>query len=148
MKISLYKNISENNVLTKNITNIKSDINVTLKENTSVIKPVFILSNDNIDLTTNYLYCENLGRYYYIDNITLLRGNLLSLECSVDVLMSFADDIKNADVLILNSESLANPYLASTVWRNDVRQNTEIRNFNNGFNDNPQFILITAGATI
>ena len=149
MICNLYSTKSENNVLSKTLNEIKENIVVKLKNDTSIIKPTFILSSDGINFKElNYLYCEDLGRYYYIDNITLLNGNLLALECHVDVLMSFASDIKNANVLVLNSETDTNNYLPSKNWRNDVRETTEILNFQSGFNNEPQFILITAGATI
>lgn len=149
MTCDLYSTKSENNVLSKTLNEIKKNIAVKLKNDTSIIRPTFILSNDNINFKElNYLYCEDFGRYYYVDNIILLKGGLLEIECHVDVLMSFADDIKNASVLVLNSETNANTYLPSNVWRNDVRETTEILNFQNGFSNEPQFILITAGATI
>ena len=149
MTCDLYSTKSENNVLSKTLNEIKKNIAVKLKNDTSIIKPTFILSNDNINFKElNYLYCVDFGRYYYIDNITLLNGNLIALECHVDVLMSFANDIKNASVLVLNSETETNNYLPSNIWRNDVRETTEILNFQSGFNNEPQFILITAGATI
>lgn len=149
MTCDLYSTNSENNVLTKTLNEIRKNIAVKLKNDTSIIKPTFILSNDNINFKElNYLYCSDFGRYYYIDNITLLNGNLIAIECHVDVLMSFANDIKNASVLVLNSEKESNNYLPSNIWRNDVRETTEILNFQSGFNNEPQFILITAGATI
>ena len=149
MICDLYKTNSENNVLSKTLTEIKKNIAVKLKENTSIIKPTFILSSDNVDFKKlNYLYCSDFGRYYYVDNIILLKGGLLEIECRVDVLMSFSNDIKKSSVLVLNSETEYNSYLPSEIWRNDVRETTEILNFQNGFNNEPQFILITAGATI
>ena len=34
------------------------------------------------------------------------------------------------------------------IYVNDVREKTRVINFEKGFNDTPEFILITAGATI
>ena len=70
----------------------------------------------------------------------------LSLKC--DVLMSFKNDILNSKGLIIKSENLINNYINSDIYVNDVREKTRVINFENGFNDIPEFILITAGATI
>lgn len=46
-------------------------------------------------ITGNYAYIPTIGRYYFVDNVTLL-GDTCQLTLRVDVLMTFADSIKQA----------------------------------------------------
>lgn len=58
---------------------------VLLKENTSLMKPVFIVSS--VNWTWNYAWWN--GRYYYINDIYSASNNMFELVCELDVLASF-----------------------------------------------------------
>lgn len=146
MLVNFYKNTSENNAINKNI-DIVTSKDCVIKSNISVMKPSLIVTYDgNID-EINYCYISEYGRYYYIDNITLMTGNRYSVECSVDVLMSFKDYIRNLDCIIdkAQNRSNANTYLNDGSFVTQSNEVHSIINFPNGFNDNGTFILICAG---
>lgn len=82
-----------------------TDITVQLKQPCDVVHPVFILGYDSSLVAANYLHCVELGRYYFIDNISLMPGHRMTLECSVDVLMSYNAAIKNLSCVIARQEN-------------------------------------------
>lgn len=146
MIINLYANKSDNNVINKTIIQ-KDSIEVKLKDSTSVINPRLILKG-NINAEINYLYIPSWKRYYYIIDKISLANDIYELNCKCDVLMSHKSKILNSDALVYASENLKNSYIASDIYVNDVRENTRVINFPDGFNNVPEFVLITAGANI
>ena len=70
--------------------------NVTFMESTSIENPIFIIGGIT-DIAEfcgiNYAYLPRLGRYYFVDDITMETGGRVALKCSVDVLKTFSADI-------------------------------------------------------
>lgn len=89
MKLQIYNNNSNTNVLNKNITLVNT-LDFSLKTDNSILQPVLILKNYN---SGNYCYIEQFKRYYYITDIKLLTGGLYQLQLEVDVLMTYKDII-------------------------------------------------------
>lgn len=106
----------------------------------NLLSPMIKTTIDVITENYNYIYIPILKRYYYIDDITIERTNFYILKCSIDVLMSFADDIKNSRARIINSEN-PNPNLINC----SLSDNLEITEFNftDNFNHSGDLILIT-----
>lgn len=71
-----------------------NDVTVQLKSPCDILNPVFVLAYNTSYLTANYLYCSDFNRYYFINNVQVLTGNRIELPCSVDVLMSYNNQIK------------------------------------------------------
>ena len=97
MNLTLYKNSSDNRCINKKIKQVLS-LSGNLKNESSVMNPTVIIQTDIIDF--NYLYIQEFKRYYYVDNITILRTNLIQVDASVDVLMSNKDVIKYLPCLV------------------------------------------------
>lgn len=70
------------------------------KTGVSIINPVYVLSYTNV-LNYNYLYDDFTKRYYYIDNVVMLPSGLAELHCTVDVLKTYADEIKATTQMIV-----------------------------------------------
>ncbi len=146
MNLTLYYNSSERKVIGKSLQNLGNVAGI-LKGDASITSPVFILqSNNNYLSGVNYLYWQETGRYYYIDDIELMTGGRMLFYCSVDVLQSFATQIKAQTAIIDKQESENNMYFNDGSFRKDSREFYTVRSFPNGFNDNGEYILITAGA--
>ncbi len=146
MEIKLYKNLSENNVIGKTLTQIKS-VEANLKNDVSVINPTFILYyTDNI-LQSNYCFIPKFNRYYFIDEIVPITGDRCIVKCRVDVLESFKEDIKSLTVILDKAQSIykSNKYLDDGSFIVENKDFNTIYNFPNGFNDEGTFILICAG---
>lgn len=116
-----YKSTAEKNRMDK--TNYLTEIiqtSGTLRRATSIIAPEFEFIYNKVP-DFNYVYIPNFNRYYFIDNIVSLRNNVWTLSLSVDVLMSFKDQIKECDGFIARNEFEFNHYLI------DNRRSTEVK---------------------
>ena len=144
MKITLYTNNSEKNKLEKNLTNAK-EFSGNLREESSIVNPSILIQTENPS-SYNYAYIPEFKRYYFIIDAVSVRTNIWRLSLHTDVLMSFKDGIKNAPVILSDTESTgATNYIMGEQWKTNVKNATEIINFPKGLNTNGEFILITAG---
>lgn len=110
MNVKLFNNKSDKRNLIKNITEIKT-VTATAKGDISVISPVLILNYT--DMTNiNYCYISELNRYYYINNFTYLTGKRIQLILGIDVLMSYANEIKALKVNILRYSGTKPTYIS------------------------------------
>ena len=148
MRVILYNTTSDNRVLSKNISLIK-EIDAELKDANNVISPTLKIQRFEGWEKVNYIYIKSFNRYYYVNTIKQLLGNTILLECSVDVLMSNKNAIRNLTCIIDKQENSSTTY--SDKYLDDGSFVTECRTFNSilnfpaGFNDGGEFILITAG---
>lgn len=146
MNIQLCSNTSENNTINKKISVISS-VDAVIKGAISMEKPVLILQYDGSVDDINYVIINEFGRKYFITDLINLTGGRYEIHTKVDVLESFKNKILNLNCIV-NKQSGRNN---SNMYYNDnsyITQCTEsnfIINFNNGFLDNGEFILITAG---
>lgn len=149
MDIVLYINTSERQAIHKTI---GSPITLTgsLRGESSIINPSFVIEIGNPS-GYNYCYIPSFGRYYFITNITSVRTDLWRIDCSVDVLMSFATDILNLDVIVSDvsiGESPTSTYFSGEQWQTTVKTKTDVINFPYGLLDNGEYILITSGGVV
>ena len=54
----------------------------------------------------NYAYIADYKRYYYVNSVTVGRNGMYSVQLSVDVLMTYADAIKNLSATISRQENI------------------------------------------
>ena len=118
----------------------------TLRAQSSVMSPTFTVQ-DTAVVGYNYCYIPDFGRWYYINGIDVLRSNLYELTLGIDVLMTYAAEIRNNTAIIDRTESgnTANVYIDNGTFVNTSKLETATYNFSGGFNDTPEYILITAG---
>lgn len=143
MEIRLYSSSDETNKIDKTLTN-EIVLNGTLKDETSVINPIILIEANNLT-QYNYCYIPLFKRYYFIKDITVVRNNLFRLFLDIDVLMSYKDEILNLDCIVNKQENNSTPYINDNSRIYENRNFTSIINFRNGFDDDGNFILITAG---
>lgn len=148
MRVILYNTTSDNRVLNKSITLIKN-IDAELKDADDVISPTLKIQRFEGWEKVNYIYIKSFNRYYYVNTIKQLLGNTILLNCSVDVLMSNKDAIRNLTCIIDKQENssttYSDKYLDDGSFITECRTFNSILNFPQGFNDAGEFILITAG---
>lgn len=95
----------------------------------------------------NYMYISEFNRWYFIDDIVSVRNKIWTIKATVDVLMSFKNDILQSSAIIdkVENEEVGNLYLDDGSFVMDSRKYNEIKEFPNGLNENGSFILICAG---
>lgn len=146
MKATFYNNASDERYLNKSITAKFSNIDIEVITPASVVRPAFRLSSGLLGQSVNYLYVNELERYYYIRNWTMDNGFVI-LECEVDVLMSFKDEIKSKNVIVSRQENSYNLYQVDSKM---VIYNTpvyRVLKFPGGFDSTGHFVLCVAGAS-
>ncbi len=100
MNLILYQNSSDNNTLDKSLIEITNITNVLLLDDTNILNPVFRLKINSELTGINYCYCAEFKRYYYITNITIENGGIYRIDCAVDVLMTYKNEILNTNAII------------------------------------------------
>lgn len=132
------------NRIDKTMTNT-TVISGTLKHESDIRNPVIKINHE--DKTFNYVYIPGFNRYYYVDEIRSIRTGLLEVSLRTDVLMTFAQQIIDTDLIIDRTGELseANLYIDDDSQVVENRIVTKVYEFANGFDQNGEFILITAG---
>lgn len=144
MQAKFYLNKSDKRYLNKNIELKYDNIPIQILEPSSVVRPRLRVSSGLIGQGVNYLYVTDLERYYYIKDWIMENGHV-TLECEVDVLMSFNSSIKSQNVIVKRNERLFNMYLEDGQYK--VQNRTAVRTvvFPSGFTGH-QIILGVVGS--
>lgn len=142
MQAILYTNNSDDRALDKSLSTVAS-INVTLKDDTEVVAPVMILS-PSVTQAFNYVYLADTRRYYYVTGRTYSQQRYI-VNLSVDVRMTYADDIKALTVIANRSSSRFNLYQTdgeiSFLNKNDIITTP----FPNGFGGYSMILAVNGG---
>lgn len=148
MEIILFNNKSEINKISKTLVN-SATLQGRLVNEASIINPTFIIEIATLT-PYNYVYVPELNRYYFINESVIVRNNMWSVQCSVDVLMSFKNEILNLKAIIDKQEleSQSNTYFDDGSYITENKTFIETIDFPNGFNENPEYVLITSGGGI
>ena len=110
MTVTLYNNISDNNVFSKQLETVATYSNAIARDSMDVINPVITIATNSI-ANANYVYIAENNRYYFVKNIDKVRTGFFALSLHVDVLMSFHDDIMMNSAIVKRSNGLWDPYL-------------------------------------
>lgn len=148
MEIRLYFTTSPDNRMTKYLTNA-SVMQGNLRDVSNVVNPVILIERDIEQLSGlyNYAYIPEFNRYYFITEMQSYRNNFVLLSLSVDVLYSFKNQILNNVAIVDKAQQtdFSNIYYDDGSFITESRDFYTIKTFTNGFNDDGEFILITAG---
>lgn len=106
MTITLYTVSDDPRVLNKTLGNaITTAKTLSIYDNIDIISPVFVLDYNANILNATYLYCEELHRYYFINGISLDSGKRMILSCSIDVLMTYKNQLVNCKCCVMRNEN-------------------------------------------
>lgn len=83
--------------------------NIATLGNMSLLTPSFIVDKDENVLSSNYCQIADFGRYYFIKNMSIMDGGRILVECEIDVLNSFKDDINNMLITVLRNGGIGAP---------------------------------------
>lgn len=145
MTITLYKNQSDKRYITKTLADAKTLTNCRIYEDNSISTPSIRIETDSvIPAGYNYAYIPDFGRYYYITDIEVANGYII-VSLSVDVLMTYKNDILSSEVIVGRQESQFNTYLADDKFRAYEYNNQFIHAFSSPFTKNLEFVLTVQG---
>ena len=143
MQITLYNNVSEKNKIGKSLSVI-SVLDGTLRDTSSITNPEILIEYDN-PVAFNYCFIDAFNRYYFVNDVIVVRAGLIKLILSVDVLESFKTQILSQSAIIEKNATQYEKYFSDENYRTLVKTKTDIINFPSGLLENGEFILITAG---
>ena len=110
-----------------------TDVNIYYKEDTDLVHPVFtFLPRTRMSNNINYIHVDDVDRWYYVNEITYSQ-KMLELHCTVDVLTSFADEIKEQYAIVIRQEQNYNLYLTDDKLRTDAQGRVLTYPFSSGF---------------
>ena len=145
MEVVFYYNASDDRVINKVLVGGKTFIGEFV-EDVNVMQPVIRFEDSEV-LRYNYAYIPELQRYYTVNSVTAFRQGIWDVELSVDVLMSFRGDIMALSVIVDKQTMPDNgdEYIDDGSLVTDNVMFTRVHQFSSGFNNAPEYILITAG---
>lgn len=121
----------------------------TLRAPASITDPIIEFNfsdNPEVFSKVNYARIETFSRYYFITNIVSTYNNLWEIHMHVDVLMSFADEIKKQVAVVARQEENYNLYLDDGIFMAYQNPIIQTKLFSNPTPFETQnFILLVAG---
>lgn len=94
----------ENNVVDKSRkVTLGQDISCVMV-NTDSLNPIFKV--DGTMSNSNYCYCSEFGRYYFIESVEALAGGHCLYHCHVDVLYTYCNQIKELECFVARNEDI------------------------------------------
>ena len=143
--VTLYNCTAENNILDKSsyLTSILSET-ITIKDQCDLIDPIIYLNTSTSIINCNYM--QAFGRYYFIREKTLIKGNLYAIHAHEDVLYTFKDQIKTQEGVIARQENKYNLYLDDEKYKvtGQVIERT-LKFSKSPLTKSLQYVLLTTG---
>ena len=147
MDVILCDNKSERNIINKDVIELITRT-CTIKGNLSLEAPVILLAYDSTNFPNiNYMKIPEFNRNYYVTDIIDLTGGRYEIHGKVDVLESFKASILNLPVIVSKASGMGavNMFLDDGSFVTENKEFNSVINFPSGFNDDGEYILITAG---
>lgn len=145
MTIVLQTNSSENNALTKKLTDIETRTGY-LREGSSIVDPEIKVKNNNMSalVKCNYMTIPEFGRSYFVKDITMTTEGAVIISGHCDVLSSFANEIKSNTAVIARQQNSYSRMLNDPRFVTFQDNTVQTLQFPNSFTQ-AGFVLITAG---
>ena len=98
MQVDFYTTSDNANTVNKTL-QLNKSINIIFRQAVNETKPFIIMNKDNLT-GSNYVGIKTFNRYYFITNIENYTANLVRINLTCDLLMTYKDVIINTPVLI------------------------------------------------
>ncbi len=142
MNITLYSNSSDNNVVTKNISQIAS-LTGSLRNESGIMSPSILIQGTYP--SANYCYISDWGRYYFIEEIISVRNNISEIRCRIDTLMTYAQQIRGLTAIIKKQENDYNLYINDGSFMTYANDKVFTKGFPGSFSDD-SYVLLVSGS--
>lgn len=141
--ITLQTNSSDSVSLDKTLTDLLS-VTGTLKDTTSIINPTILISG-TIPTACNYMTIPTFGRSYFITDIRSVHNELFEVDGHVDVLTTYASEIRACSGIIARQENRWNLYIDDGTFKVYQNPRLTLKTFPSGFTTQ-EFVLAVAGS--
>lgn len=119
MTVIFYKTVSNENQIQKVLTDSKTYTG-TFKNDLDILNTKIIISDpDYLILGYNYCYIQELNRYYFVKNITILSNDRFLIDCRIDVLKTYSTELQSCTGRIIECENNYNTLNCETEKNND-----------------------------
>ena len=145
---NLYKTKSDKTALTKTMESGSKSYSGTLINDSNIINPSILIKVGADEIATfNYMDISAFGRKYFITDITALTETTCLVSGHVDVLSTYASEIRALKGVIARQENKWNLYLDDNLFKVDSRTIIQTLNFSKGghFATNPSIVLSVTG---
>lgn len=144
MTLTFYQNASDPRAVTKDLTSLGAIENCVMRDGLNELNPVFRVATEALPQSFNYCYCDWTKRFYFTKSPIWLRTGLVDVPCTVDVLSSFAEQIRGLTATVERNENRANAYLIDDRYKAYSYQQIVTKQFPNQMADD-SIILMTVG---
>ena len=141
MTVIFYKYDGIRNKINKTLENGLSIQDVIIKNDFDITALDLMIKSPSYTPEYNYCYIPDLGRYYFIDGVECMNGTIYKIRVSVDVLKSYADDIRNISAIITKSENPDGNFVNCEV---SETFESEVIDLTDNFNHSGNLILVTS----
>lgn len=149
MHINIYTTKSEKIALNKvMVAGSKVELIGTLRNPSDILNPTIDIEADaSVISGKNYFEIPEFGRKYFITEVTSLSDKIVVLHGHVDVLATYAKEIKANSGVVRRSTNMAHRYMNDNIIKVDSRPNIVTQRFKNGgkFTENPYIALVVVG---
>lgn len=102
MQVDFYTTSDNVNTVNKTL-KLNKSINIIFRQAVNEAKPFIIMNKNNLT-GSNYVGIKTFNRYYFISNVDNYTSNLVRIDLTCDLLMTYKDIILNSPVLISATE--------------------------------------------
>lgn len=144
MKITLYNTTSEAQRVKKVLTLLTEIDEAKITSGVDLLSAKVILKRDVVpDVNAiNYVYIDSFKRYYFA-TVTIENGFII-LNCEVDVLYTYKDEILKLSATVTRNENKKNGYLVDKDYEVFAYEQVVCKSFPRGLTNN-SIILMTVG---
>ena len=145
--ITLYQNTAERNSLRPALTPVGTSIQGTLRDASSLLNIEITFDKDPQNLyKANYMYIQELDRWYHINNVIAFRSNLTKVSCSLDPLYTYYSQILDCPGVIARCESISsNRYLQDNAFSYPVYPGIIRQLFSKSPTDTTLVLMVSSG---
>ena len=147
--INLYLTKSERTALTKTMeVGSKIELTGTIRDASDVLNPVIEIQGSASSIAArNYFEITEFGRKYFLTEITSTGYGRVAIHGHVDVLSTYADDIRNNSGIVGRAQNKWKMYLDDNMIKVDSRPIITTQFFKDGgyFLDEPSIALVVVG---
>lgn len=108
MQLTYYNNQTDERYIDKQIALLVKEghpnpVNIIIVDDTNIVRPTFRMADVDLYATANYVYVDELRRYYFIESYDLSQG-FAYLHCRIDTRSTYKRLIRSQSCIIKRQE--------------------------------------------